>query len=430
MVNEMVLSAARAMRVAPHAVQATTPAVTCTGRLWEASAAPHAGGATTASATHVTRVHHTRMLLRFTHSAWRVRTLGDDSCGRLVWCYDSVLEVDVGVKVDLPAGTSTGVGSLPSRDVSSAVRSALEATTLPFVPSLPRRSPAEGMIAQAVVGMKGVTLGQYGSIAVDVPELDPEAPFVTDLHHDAFLSMRVAVEEAKRRALTGALKWQITGPVTLGLALERAGAPVEVAFDVALRAVQQRATFLLDHISRSLPGISQVVFLDEPGMAALHQPHFPLAPDDAIDVMSAALAVVEPHALTGVHCCGPVDVVSLLAAGPEVISIPVRHDVVDSAGYLAAFLDRGGLIAWGVVATDGPVPHTVERPWRLLSELWCELVKAGCDPVQLRTRSMVTPACGLGLHSPQIADTVFALVRQVQNRIADQAVATRITFGA
>jgi hypothetical protein len=295
---------------------------------------------------------------------------------------------------------------------------------------LPRRSPAEGLIAQAVVGITGVSLGQYGSIAVDVPELDPEAPFITDLHHDAFLSMRVAVEEAQRRQFTGALKWQITGPLTLGLALERAGAPAEVAFDVALRAVQQRAAFLLNHVARSLPGVSQVVFLDEPGLASLHQAHFPLAPDVAIDVLSAALAVIEPHALAGVHCCGAVDVASLLAAGPEVISVPVGPAVLESAGYLSAFLDRGGAVAWGVVATDGPVPHTVERPWRLLSDLWCALVNAGCDPVQLRSHSMVTPACGLGLHSPQIADTVFALVRQVQHRVADQAVATRITFGA
>jgi hypothetical protein len=334
------------------------------------------------------------------------------------------------VKVDLPAGASTGIGSLPHRDAPAAALLALDATTIPFVPSLPRRSPAEGMIAQAVVGISGVTLGQYGSIAVDLALLDPDHPVLTELHHDAFGGLRAFLDEAKRRHLTGLLKWQITGPLTLALALQRAGAPTAVAFEVAVRAVQQRASFVLAHVSRELPGVEQVVLLDEPALASLHLAHFPLAPDLAIDTLSAALAVIEPQALAGVHCCGHPDLASLLAAGPEVVSIPVSSVTPADAGYLAGFFDRGGVVAWGVVATDGPVPHSADRPWRVLSELWCALVNAGCDPVLLRLQSMVTPMCGLGLHSPQIAANVLGLVRTVERRIADQAAATRITFGA
>ena len=335
-----------------------------------------------------------------------------------------------GVRVDLPAGTSTGVGSLPHHDAQAAARLALEATSLPCVPSLPRRSPAEGMIAQAVLGIEGVTIDQHANLTLDVALLDPVSPVTTDMDHDAFVGFCAFVDEARRRQYRGPVKWQVTGPLTLGLALERAGAPAELAFEVAVRAVQQRVSYVLGHMSRALPDSPQVVFLDEPGLVALHQSQFPLAPDVAIDLLSAALAVVEPRAVAGVHCCGDVDLASLLAAGPEVVSVPVSSSVVDAAGYLASFLDRGGVVAWGVVATDGPVPHTAERPWRLLSDLWCALVNAGCDPVSLRTNSMVTPVCGMGLHSPEIVGKVFDLVRQVGARIGDQAVATRITFGA
>lgn len=334
------------------------------------------------------------------------------------------------MRVDLPAGTSTGIGSLPHVEAPVAARLALECTSLPCVPSLPCRSPAEGMIAQSVVGIEGVSLDAGANLTVDMSLLDPASPVTTEMNHDAFGGFRAFVDEARERRYQGPVKWQVTGPLTLGLALERAGAPAELAFEVAVRAVQQRVSFLLGHMSRTLPESAQVVFLDEPGLVSLHQPRFPLAPDVAIDLLSAALAVVEPRAMAGVHCCGHVDLASLLAAGPEVVSVPVSPSVVDAAGYLASFLDRGGVVAWGVVATDGPVPHTAERPWRLLSDLWCALVNAGCDPVSLRTNSMVTPVCGLGLHSPEIVDTVFDLVRQVGARIVDQAVATRITFGA
>ena len=52
------------------------------------------------------------------------------------------------------------------------------------------------MIAQAVVGINGVTLGQYGSIAVDATALDPTAPVITDLANDAFAGMRTFLANA------------------------------------------------------------------------------------------------------------------------------------------------------------------------------------------------------------------------------------------
>ena len=67
----------------------------------------------------------------------------------------------------LLAGAATGVGSLPHRDARAAAEFSLRENELVMIPSLPRRSPAESLIAQAVVGTPGVTLGQYGAIAVD-----------------------------------------------------------------------------------------------------------------------------------------------------------------------------------------------------------------------------------------------------------------------
>ena len=56
----------------------------------------------------------------------------------------------------LRPGATTGIGSLPHRSVHEAASFALCKYELPAIPSLPRRSPAEGMIAQAVVGINGV----------------------------------------------------------------------------------------------------------------------------------------------------------------------------------------------------------------------------------------------------------------------------------
>jgi hypothetical protein len=333
------------------------------------------------------------------------------------------------MNVQLPSGVATGVGSLPHRDAHGAVAFVLsELPDLPCIPTLPRRSPAEGMIAQAVVGIRGITVGQYGSLAVDLRRVDPIAPVVTDIDHDAFTGFRTFLSAAAGRS--GPVKWQFVGPLTLGLALMRAGVPASTAFDVAVRAVRSHVRSLHRVIAQALPGCPQVVVLDEPSMPEMMQPNFPLAPDVAIDLVSGGLAAVENVALAGIHCCGDPDWASILASGPGLLSLPARRNLVDVAGYLARFLEKDGWIAWGAVPTDGPLHLTGDRPWRELSALWCELVAAGCDPVRLRQQSLITPACGLGLHSDVVARRILTMVRHLADRVHSQAVATRLTIGA
>jgi len=333
------------------------------------------------------------------------------------------------MKLQVPSGAATAIGSLPHRDAAAAAAFALDhLADLPTLPTLPRRSPAEGMIAQAVLGIQGITLGQYGTISVDVGRIDLAAPVVTDLDHDGFAGFRAFLGAAAGR--TGAVKWQFVGPVTLGVALMRAGVPSALAFPVAVHAVRSHVDALQQHVAASMPDAQQVIFLDEPSFPEVSDPDFPLALDTAIDSVSGALAMIEQTSVPGVHCCGDADWASLLAAGPSVLSLPVTDNVARVAGYLARFLDSGGWIAWGAVPTDGPIPHTSERPWRNLSKLWCDLVNAGCDAVQLRTQSLITPACGLGLHSEAVAKRVFRLTNEISHRVHSQAVATRLSIGA
>jgi len=146
--------------------------------------------------------------------------------------------------------------------------------------------------------------------------------------------------------------------------------------------------------------------------------------------LSSAMAALPSSTLTGVHCCAPCDVATLLAVGPNVVSLPVSSELVDWVGYLTRFLAEGGIIAWGVIPTDGPLPTTSERQWRALSDLWCSLVRLGCDPVLLRRQSIVTPQCGLATHSVAVAQRIARLTADVGKRVQDQSSATRFALGA
>jgi hypothetical protein len=173
-----------------------------------------------------------------------------------------------------------------------------------------------------------------------------------------------------------------------------------------------------------------VVVFDEPGLVGGLRSDLPLAGDQVIDVLSAALAAVEQEALTGVHVCGPADWRLILQAGPQVLSMPVGAEVTSSAGALGSFLERGGWVAWGAVPTDGPMGEQTSRYWRQLSAQWCELVQNGCDPVLLRRHALVTPVCGLALHDEVQTDHVFGLVRELAEKIHDQVMGIRLSVGA
>jgi len=327
-------------------------------------------------------------------------------------------------------GAAFGVGSLPHRDAQAAAAFAIGEFDIATIPRLPARSPAEAMIAQAVIGVPGVSFARVGGFTVD-PACPGDLPISTDLGHDAFVGLRSFLDLAPKVRLDGApVKWQFVGPVTLGVALHRAGLAADIAFALAVRAIRAHLAVISAAISEVLPASPQLVLLDEPSLDQLMTPDFPIPPDEAIDLMSCAMAALATTAMVGIHGCRGSDIATMLASGPAVISVPISDDLVDWAGYLARFMAEGGAIAWGVVPTDGPVATTADRHWRALSDLWCALVRRGCDPVMLRRQSLLSPSGGLSAYSVSVARRLARQTSDVAKRVKDQAGATRFALGA
>jgi hypothetical protein len=333
------------------------------------------------------------------------------------------------VTLPLTPGAATSIGSLPGDDPRAAARLVLAAhPLLPAAPQLPHRSPAEQMLAQWATGIEGVTVAPAdGTIAVDPRRLDPEAPVGTDLTRrqagglHAFLAAT-----ASRRS---PIKLQLTGPVTLGLALIHAGAPPARAFAVAGRAIPAKARALTALARAAAPDAPLVVFLDEPGLTAAGHPGFLLDAGGVTDLLSSSLAALAP-AMAGVHCCGSTDWQLVMEAGARILSMPADLAAADEATAIAAHLEAGGWVAWGAVPTTGPLGADPDPLWRRLVALWCDLTRFGCDPALLRRQALVTPVCGLANHGPSQAALVLGLTAQLAQRVQDQAVAARLSVGA
>jgi hypothetical protein len=300
-------------------------------------------------------------------------------------------------------GASVGIGSLPHRNVAAGAAFALAEFDIPTVPSMPH----------------GV---DHGDIITEIR---------ADLDSSVYEPLRTFLDLAVTINLDGdPVKWQTVGPVTLGIELIRGGLAVGDAFSTALTMVRSRLEQIDGLITAALPSSPQLVVLDEPWFADLMSPGFAIPPDEAVDLVSSAMAALPASTTVGVHCCAPCDVATLLASGPQVISVPVTDDLVEWAGYLARFLDNGGIVVWGVIPVDGPVASSADRQWRQLSDTWCALVQRGCDPVLLRQQSLVSPACGLATHSAAVARRIARMTRDVGRRVKDQSAATRLSLGA
>jgi methionine synthase II (cobalamin-independent) len=332
--------------------------------------------------------------------------------------------------VDLQHGVASSIGSLPHTDPRAAATFVLERQPrLPAAPSLPSRSGMERMVAQAAWGIAGIKVLPDGSLELEDPMLDPRAPLTTaGIDGEPFVGLRAFLGAVAGRRTP--IKLQLTGPVTLGIALLALGVPQDRAFKVAGAAVRGRARTLLAAAQETAPMAPLVVFVDEPGLTAAMDPSFPLEPNRTIDLVSGALATLEPHAMTGLHCCGLADWPVVLQAGAQILSLPLASGAVEHAGTVGRFLEDGGTIAWGAVPTTGPLGSTPDRIWQQLSAEWCGLTQGGCDPVLLREQAIVTPACGLALHGEAQADLVLRLTNQVARRLATQTQGMRLTVGA
>jgi methionine synthase II (cobalamin-independent) len=334
------------------------------------------------------------------------------------------------IDVALPAGMATGIGSLPHEDVDEAVAFVLEhQPRLPAAPSLPRRSGVEGMIAQAAWGITGVSVLPDGSLLVDEGVVDPAEP-LTDLGvgGEPFVGLRAFLAAVAGR--TGPIKLQITGPVTLGIALHAVGVPAARAFAVAANAVEARAREVLAVAREAVPDAALVMFLDEPGLTAALDSSFPLALGDTLDTVSRSLAVIERGAVAGLHCCGRADWQAVLLAGPQVVSVPVGFGAVDHTSAFGTYLEGGGWVAWGAVPTDRPLGESADILWRRLRAEWDVLIDSGVDPAQLVEQSMVTPACGLATLSIPYARRVVDLTSELARSLEAQAVRMGIDLGA
>ena len=336
---------------------------------------------------------------------------------------------------------TTGIGSFPHRDEREAFRLIFNNfREIPFWPQLPKRSFLEGMIVQYSEGFPSLRWNEKEQrVWVDTSlgfdkeiekfyqrlEADELEPFqITEDFAGGLRILKDLSSEDHRKEIRY-IKGQIVGPITFGLALaDQDQKPIfydPTLRDVLVKHLSMKARWMERKFNNLFPGTPTIIFFDEPSLSSFGSAFSGLNREDVIQSLNECFEGVK--GITGVHCCGNTDWSVLLSTNLGILGFDAYGYLETLSLYpkeLRAFLERGGILAWGIVPTSEAV---IEEEAGSLVKRFKEgveiLSKKGIDQTLLR-RAILTPSCGTASLPVPLAEKVCRLTAEVSRRLREK----------
>jgi len=345
----------------------------------------------------------------------------------------------------LPHFGTTHIGSVPYKDADGLCERLISMLDVPAWPQMPRRTFRENMYVQYSAGLPGVVLDEAREkILFDTTvDLSP----ALEIFYERFLADDVdsfalrpdyaagfyRMLEALKTSGGEWAKGQVTGPISFGLTVTDQDLRASLYNDLLADAIIKNEGMNARWQVRQLQSVRQrvVVFVDEPYMASFGSAYISLSREQVISMLDEVFAAIhQENALAGVHCCANTDWSVLLATSVDVLNLDAYGYMDNLALYpveLRAFLERGGLITWGIVPTNEEVFQVTppQLAGRLSAGLKQISQKAQARGVQiaveeLASRSLISPSCGLGSAIPAVADRAYEVLAQTREELCQR----------
>ena len=336
---------------------------------------------------------------------------------------------------------ATGIGSLPHEDEAAAFRLILHHfPEIPFWPQLPKRSPLEAMVSQYSEGFPCVRWEEEAKrLGLDTSEgFEAEIErFYQDIEADRAESFAMTERYAKGLEILQLLsqepyrkriqyvKGQIIGPITFGLSLtDREKRPIfydPTLRDMLVKHLRSKARWMIQRFHQALPDKPVLLFFDEPSLASFGSAFSGLDREDVLEALNACLGGLD--GLRGIHCCGNTDWSLILSTDIDVLSFDAYGFAEHLSLYpkeLQRFLERGGILAWGIVPTNETILRedvsSLKERFRQAVETLC---RKGFDRERLR-HGILTPSCGLGSLSVPLAERACRLTSELSLQLREK----------
>ena len=335
---------------------------------------------------------------------------------------------------------ATGIGSLPIVEPDKAAALSLQyLAEAPIWPQLPQRDFREHMDIQYSEALPGLRINTAGKrVFFDTsgdltPELETffgrfiEKDYgffrLSEEYAPGFYAMLRALEKglpAKARFIKG----HITGPLTAGISFKdqdnRDIVHNDVLFDAVVKGLAMKAAWQVRELGRF--GKPVIIFIDEPAMESLGSAFSAVSSEVVAEKLNEIIDVIHGlGGIAGIHCCGNTDWPLLFNSNVDIVNF-------DAFGYMekvmlypediGKFLGRGGALAWGIVPTGAFTgTETAEGLTAKLEAGMKRLETRGIPREMLLRQCLITPSCGLGSLTPEAAEAILKLLREVSDRM-------------
>ena len=330
-------------------------------------------------------------------------------------------------------GLATGVGSLPYENAEEALDLIFKyLPEIPFWPQLPKRDIREGMVLQFAENLPCLKVTPDGLLFNPKNKDEELEKFYSSLISNDVGYFRISPDFAsglhgfyRRLEKTDLgdvkfIKCQVTGPFTFAAGINdefnRSLVHDPLFMQAIVKGLSMKALWQVESFKRFNKEI--IMFFDEPFLSSFGSAYTPISREQVVGVLTEVTrAVKQPGVLLGVHCCGNTDW-SMFTDIPsiDIISFDAfdfMEKFVLYADNLKDFLNRGGVISWGIVPTQlFTGEETADLLIRKIKDGFDALVKKGIEQDLLSEKLIITPSCGLGTFTPEKAEKIFKLLSE------------------
>ncbi len=343
-----------------------------------------------------------------------------------------------------PQLMATGVGSLPYTGANEALKLIWGSVPdAPHWPQLPRQGAESSFIGQYLkVLIETGVIGDYEQPRFQVEEADWTERITK--FYELYLAAEAGNEDSLAEFAFGTqggegfdafcadleqngirqailLKGQLSGPLTLGLQItdknRRSSYYDETQRELLVKALAFHAEWQTRRLRKF--GLPVLMTIDDPGLYAFGaSTHVTLERDTIIrDLNTIADKIAAAGGIPGVHVCAGMDWTLIFDSNIQVLNFDAYEYMTSMqvlAGPLNSYLERGGVVSWGIVPTQEQVWQENADSLRLkLEEGFSELAHKGVDAARLRRQSMLTPSCGTGTLTKETAERVYHVLAEL-----------------
>ncbi len=325
--------------------------------------------------------------------------------------------------------STTGVGSLPHLDAEEACSLILESFDIPFWPQLPKLSFKEFMVPQYSEGMPFFRVDpEKQTFWIGKSSSDELERFYESWTEKS----RIAISEDYAKGLHRFLytirnrrfeflKGQVTGPLTFTLGLKDSeGKPIyfnEELREISLMLLKAKTRWQFDILKSHAQRV--ILFIDEPILSALGgSSYLGVNPDETLRLLREMTETIKSLGGTsGIHCCGNADWPLVIKSGADIINFDA-YDYVDTIALyheeFKSFLERGGVLAWGIVPTSDAIDAESPESIRERYDRGIERLSLHIPERLVVSNILLTPSCGTGSRTVGETLKVFQLLMRLK----------------